>query len=825
MPRFKPSSLYMRESVRQAMNRMWTVPLTVVEAPMGYGKTTAVREYLRTTDACVLWQSVQDNLPNSFWKGFSRLFEGTSEGCARSLLKLGLPGDGALREEALRLIANAGLPAGTVLVIDDYHLAEAPEADRFVAFLAQRAIPGLHVVLITRFSWLQNLEELKLKGYLHHITKEYFELAPREIAEYYRACGVSLKAGEADKLYALTEGWISALYLFMLEFIAKGSYTPENNIYKLVEKSIYEPLSAEIKEFLLTMCIFDSFTLEQAVYMWGKENAGELLTEITGKNAFVNYDGRSKTYYAHNIFTGFLKDALAPKDARHKNDLYQRAAGWFRRTGDYFAARRYYYECRDFDGLLFALEEDKSNDFTAENNELLKKYMTECPHEVKARHHYATLIYAMHLFVHNERELFRKTCKEFSENMEMDESLDPEVRNRLLGELELLLSFAEFNDLKKMSARHQKAWELLNQPTAIYDTGTNWTFGSPSVLTLYYRESGKLAEHIRDLKAGMPYYYRLTNGHGSGAEYAMEAEARFNQGDFENAEISAHKALIKAQAGMDENLVFSARYLMILISFMKGDLSQVMEIMRKMREDIAKGKENDFVHTVEICEGSIYAYLDQKDKIPERLWGDDAGNIRLRFPALPFFNVMYGRVLLIKGEYLKLIGSEDHFIRIASVFQNQLGLVYTHIYLAAAYYKLFREDEALSSLKKALRIAMPDRQFMLFTENCDYIEPLLDKIAAEGCYRGEIGEIQRLYRIFRESKERMIREYLAAEKPHLTDREIEIARLAAAGITNREIGARLFISENTVKTLLKSVFGKLGINSRALLAARLEELD
>ena len=57
------------------------------------------------------------------------------------------------------------------------------------------------------------------------------------------------------------------------------------------------------------------------------------------------------------------------------------------------------------------------------------------------------------------------------------------------------------------------------------------------------------------------------------------------------------------------------------------------------------------------------------------------------------------------------------------------------------------------------------------------------------------------------------------------ERELEIARLAAAGITNKEIGARLYISENTVKMALKSIFEKLGISSRALLKQSLTGLD
>jgi LuxR family transcriptional regulator, maltose regulon positive regulatory protein len=83
----------------------------------------------------------------------------------------------------LRLIGDAKLPAKTVLVIDDYHLAESPEIDRFVELLALNRITDLHVTLIARFSELESREELALKGYLHPVGKETFELTPHEIAE------------------------------------------------------------------------------------------------------------------------------------------------------------------------------------------------------------------------------------------------------------------------------------------------------------------------------------------------------------------------------------------------------------------------------------------------------------------------------------------------------------------------------------------------------------------------------------------------------------------------------------------------------------------
>jgi len=95
------------------------------------------------------------------------------------------------------------------------------------------------------------------------------------------------------------------LYLMMLGYLEEGSFTSSTNIYKLVEKSVYLPLREEAKEFLLSICMFDCVTLEQAAFVWQKEDAGEILAEITGKNAFIEYDPKTKAYQIHNILNKF----------------------------------------------------------------------------------------------------------------------------------------------------------------------------------------------------------------------------------------------------------------------------------------------------------------------------------------------------------------------------------------------------------------------------------------------------------------------------------------------------------------------------------------
>jgi DNA-binding CsgD family transcriptional regulator len=66
------------------------------------------------------------------------------------------------------------------------------------------------------------------------------------------------------------------------------------------------------------------------------------------------------------------------------------------------------------------------------------------------------------------------------------------------------------------------------------------------------------------------------------------------------------------------------------------------------------------------------------------------------------------------------------------------------------------------------------------------------------------------------------RRHGAHERDELTDQELQIARMAATGLSNREIGARLFVSHRTVSSHLYRVFPKLGITSRAQLRDALE---
>lgn len=813
---YSAKSLYFSSRIAKKMTAFLGYPLTIVEAPMGYGKTTFVRESLKKVDANVLWQKVFDNSISVFWKGFCLQLGEIDRDRAMRLAALGFPSDSTTRYEAMSLIEAMKLQKDTVLVIDDYHLIAGSHTNEFIEFLVSNEIPYLHLILIGRHTGMQGIEELKLKGYLLHIEKAAFEFSRKDIEEYYGICGITLKENEVQMLYAMTEGWISALYLILLNYLENGHLDKTKDISKLIEHAVYRPLSEEVKELLLSLSMFDGFSLEQAIFVSKNEHAERLLGKIIFQNAFVNYDNKSKMYQIHHIFMNFLQEELESRNIQ--NHLYQRVAQWLLITEDYNLAQHYFYLCNDFESICLSLEKEKS---IAGNyvysKDMLVKVLTECPRSIKAKHPFAMLTLAFELYTYNETECFEIACEEFLDDLQRDESIADEDKRRLLGEYELLMSFTVYNDLQKMSIHHRKANELLKEPSSLLPRGGIWTFGSPSILYMFYRESGKLEEAQKEMFDALPLYSRVANGNASGGEYCMKAEGYFYRGEYENALITIHQAMHRAESHKQVSNLICSQFLRMRISLMEGNFNDILDLIQKMHEEIVKSKEYLLLHTVEICEGYVYALLNQSEKIPKWLREGDYNSDRLLFPNYPMMNLVYGRALLLKGEYHKLIGSMENFINVASVFPNLLGQIHTYIYVAAANWRIFRQTEALTTLKKALDLAIPDSLYMPFVENCDYISSMLEELLRQNTYREAIEMILTLYKPYQQAIDNINREHFSEQKSRLSERELEIARLAAAGLTNKEIGEKLFVTENTVKMALKSIYAKLSINSRKLI--------
>ncbi len=808
--------IYKRKQLSQVLAGIFEYPLTVVEAPMGYGKTTAVKEALKDGEANVLWQTLTDSSDSGFWRGFCRLLKQIDESCAAGLAELGVPTDSVFMDAALELIGNVEFMERTVIVFDDYHLLMSKDVEQFIEGLIKTASPNLHIIIASRAAFGENTTELSLKGFCQIIGKTSFEFTRDEIVDYYKLCGIRLKPEEAAELCDYTEGWVSALYLSLLNFAREGRVERQASLTELIEKTVYRQYPEEVKEFLLSICVFESFTLAQAKVVWQQGNAEAMVRYLMANNAFIKFDRYNKTYHVHNIFTSYLREQLERQGPECRQAVLRAAGNWYAAGGDYIDAMEFFYQAGDFDQLMLAFELDNGSTNIGHKEKMIQ-YFTDCPEETRGKHPTACLIYARKLFVLQERQRYAEVCQKAG--VYIGKIDDEKTRNHLLGELELIKSFAKYNDLSAMVEHQAKAYALIDGPSKLFGHKNFFTFGSPSVLYMFYRQSGMAEQTVNCLTEFMPRYGLITSGHGAGAEYVLQAEWHFHRGDFENAGIVIHKAIQPARSTRQIAILLCILFLQIRLAFIDGDLPSVWKLLRQMRTEVEAYGQYQVVHTVEMSEGFIYALLRQEQKIPAWIAAGNLQESRLYVLNYAFFNIVYGKVLLNSGQYLKTLGLTGQFLGVADLFPNLIGRIYSHIYEAAAYHRLKRHQEAQAALRQAMAIAAPDQFILPFVENGEEIAPILDELEKEEAYVCFVASIKETYVVFAPKLAAMQAAEQSGEAiASLTPREREVAELVADGLSNQAIARKLIVEETTVKKTLQNIYAKLGISSRTMLA-------
>lgn len=816
--------LYTRKRLNKVLPKVWEYPLTLVKAPVGYGKTTAVLEYSKSCKAEVLWQTVFDSSVISFWNGFSHLFDKFDPTCAKCLVQLGISGDTMFIEEAVELLGAIKFPQKTLLVIDDYHLLLSEVTDRFFERLAKEEIPGLHIVIVSRNNFGKNTNELLLKGYCLIIDKKYFELTCQETVEYCKMCGISIKTQEAAKLHSYTEGWITAVYLCTLGYRRNGQNDWHFiSLHELIETLIYQPYSTEIKNFMVIMSIFDGFSLPQAEYMWRKGDAENLLLRLTTENAFITFDYARKTYCMHNILVSFLRKIFNRYDENRRRACWKMAGEWYLKIGDYGRSMECFYQAADFDQLLTAFEAVRGAAFARQMRAARIKYFQECPPETKKKHPLAGLIYAYSLFVTNEMKLLARQVEESEEVIKnISPEVDEQTRLNLMGELEVLKGIIAYNDFIVMDGHFKTAAKLLDRPSSFISPQNTWTFGSPSALCLYYRKSGEMETLVKTVKKEISHYYQIANGHGSGAEYVIEAEWYYYIGDFENAKIIAHKALYIAQSKQQMSIILCAKFVLIRLALAGGDWNYVRDTLRQMKERIKEQTSYMYiyVYTLDMCKAFVFSCLKQINKLPAWIYQKDLPDA-VYFPNSAFVNVLWCKTLLLSGQYHKLAGIAGPLIDSAAIFPNLLAQVYIYIFAASAWERLGCREKALAMLQKALDIAVPDNVIMPFVENREYVADLFSDLQTNGIYREFIDRVCKTCPDI-DLQWQAISVNLDNDDPErlLTEREKEIVELVVRGMSNDVIGKNLNIAKDTVKKALHNIFVKLGVKNRMALARK-----
>lgn len=808
----KRSKTLNRKRIFNDLAVVYDFPLTIVEAPMGFGKTTAVKSFFASEKLEPQWITFRScgNSSALFWDAFADGIGKTDEKVRVTLRNLEFPIDAPQLDKVLSILNGLTIQNNIMFVLDDYHLSHNLQLNKLILQLAQEEISGLHMIIITRDTTDFDFVELLSKGLCYVVSRQKLKFTEDEIGDYCRMMA-EISFQDLTEICEYTGGWVSFIYLILLGLEQGIPVGMSGTIEELIEKALFNTYDSAIQDFLLRLSVMDEFTAAQAEFVTGNENTSTILKSLSRKNAFVFYDEENKIYKIHNVLLDFLWMKQRFTDTEIEA-LYSRLGNWYLAKEDFANAYACLYRAGQSERILTLLNEPKNIRnkvpyFKGEDE------MFDC--FPRAQLFQYPLAYLQHIFVSfiNEKKnpilSWVDRLNELQQYYEEIDCINEEYRNRILSEILAVRIFTMFNHVEEMVTTFKRISVLLKgQQSYIAFANNVYTFGSPHYLYLYFREQGSF-EKLRDLLSDSVEYAKFSNGCGEGSDSLSLAEYALETGDWDNVELNCTRAIVKAETKNQISIIICAKFCRIRLHIFQGKVSEALELLGQLEQDIENTNHPAYHTTVAICKGYIYSCLNQPEKISFWLQTGDMTTATLYYQGVGFNYLVYGKVLMASGRYAELEVKTESFQKQFTLYSNQLGFIHNYIFLAVAKCYLYGLDAGITILEEGLFHAQSDNLVMPFVEAAGSILKMIEVIAEK------YPDNEYLKRVLSGSRqyEHNIKSvtYVAVT---LSQREIAVLSLASEGLTRKQIAQRLFISEGTVKTHFKNIYEKLDASGK-----------
>ena len=821
-PKWNLNTIYISERLQESLRPISRCAMTTVVAPMGYGKTTAVNWYLseraKAKTLRIIRISVYSDNLAIFWKSAQEAFARAGLPFLREYpCPTDAAGSGLLVDDLCHALAGE---TPCYIFIDDFHLLTDKRAALFLCMLANRLPANVHLIVASRDRFLPAAEAVRLGAKVYQIGTEQLRLNHTELAVYAHRCGTELSDAQVESLLYSSEGWFSAVYLNLRTLSERGVLpSRHSDIYATFTAAMIDPLPEKQREFLAIMGLADEFTVEMAQCITGEADAGQILSLLTEQNAFVTRLPDGVTYRFHHMMKECAERRFLKLDAETQRLYWERFGLWYEQHRQYLHAIAAYRRSENYDALLRVIRSDAGILLASLKPEDVLDALGKCPAETLKAYPFAILVLMRRMFTWRQIPKMLELKALLLAAIEEHPELSEEERGNLLGECDLILSFLCYNDISAMSRLHRSASAQMSRPAISIQSGGGWTFGSPSVLMMFYRAPGELERELLEMDECMPHYYQVTNHHGQGAETIMRAEALFCQGRFTDAHIELERAYAQVKNNGQVNMALCCDFLSRRLS-RYTDVEQRYTFAERYAE-LLRYHDAAWINLWSATSAYYHALRGETDKIPEIFSQHRLSTVNMLAPGKPMMEMIENQVYLAEGAYAKVIGRSAELLAVCEAMHYALVALHLRIQTAAAYEKLGKIEEARAWLEKALSDAAPDGLVMPFVENYDYIRPLLARetqslLAAQIMALGEA------------AKARNTASTRPAVFDALTTREYEIVELMGQRLSNREIAERLYLSEGSVKQYVNQIYSKLHIEGdtrtkRTQLAALLRQ--
>ncbi len=337
MPRIA-RSLVSRPRVVELFGVSPATRLCLLSAPPGFGKTSAVVDWLTRTGRRAGWVSL-DSADND---------AGHLVPYLSAALSPARPPDGSSTHVQATEpgVVVAGLAmmlqepeAPEVLVLDDFHLIRSPEIIAVVEGLVSALPEGRVVVIVTREDPPLRLSRLRAAGELVELRAGQLRFTEAEAAAFLRErMALALSAATVGLLTRTTEGWPALLQLAALSLVgrpdaeerAAGIAADHRLILDYITEEVLSNLSLDEVEFLLRTSHLDRLCGPLCDAVTGRADGSRLLQRFERANLpLVLLDDQRTWYRYHRLFAELLRT----RDRGHADEVHLAAAAWYNAEG------------------------------------------------------------------------------------------------------------------------------------------------------------------------------------------------------------------------------------------------------------------------------------------------------------------------------------------------------------------------------------------------------------------------------------------------------------------------------------------------------------
>ena len=326
-------------------------PVTLVAAPAGSGKTLLLASWAAQASAPgpVAWLSLDpaDNDPGRCWSYVLAALRGIGGPPAGDPPPdpdppPGESGDGGLPAPLVQALGELASPV--VLVLDDVHELTDSRVLRGLELLVRHTPPRLRLVLVTRADPPLPLHRLLVSGQLSQLRAADLAFSVAEVAELLDGYDFRARLSDADLavLQARTEGWAAGLRLAAVSML--GHPDPRRFVLELagddrslagyLVAEVLDRLPAELRDFLVRTSVVDELSGELADALTGRDDGERTLARLERANVFVVALGhRRERYRYHPLFAELLRYELRREAPQEAAELRRKAADWYGANG------------------------------------------------------------------------------------------------------------------------------------------------------------------------------------------------------------------------------------------------------------------------------------------------------------------------------------------------------------------------------------------------------------------------------------------------------------------------------------------------------------